>query len=246
MAPPTLVLLHGLGSRSQVWDPLVPALTAHYTVVALDLPGFGGAPATGAASVPDLADDVLARIEPPFHVAGSSMGGAVALELGRRALARSVTAFAPIGFWGPLSRRWCQLSLTASRACARAFGPALPAVAASRAGRVALFGLYFGHPTRVDPAVGVADARALAAAPGFRAARDAFAHHRFTDAGALPAIPVTIAWGPRDLILPAAQSRRAETRLPSARHVRLPGCGHLPFADDPQACADLILTTARP
>jgi pimeloyl-ACP methyl ester carboxylesterase len=92
----------------------------------------------------------------------------------------------------------------------------------------------------------VADARALAAAPGFRAARDAFAHHRFTDAGALPAIPVTIAWGPRDLILPAAQSRRAETRLPSARHVRLPGCGHLPFADDPHACADLIITTARP
>ncbi|WP_433043764.1 alpha/beta fold hydrolase [Dactylosporangium sp. CS-033363] len=233
MAP--LVLLHGLGSRRQVWDPLLAGL-AGLDVVALDQAG---------APVPALADDVLARVPPPFHVAGSSMGGGVALELGRRGHALSVTAFAPIGFWGPVSRRWCQLSVSAARSCARVSDRALPRLAATAAGRVALFGLFFGHPTRVDPVAGVADARALAVWPGFETARDAFAGHRFAAAGSLVDIPVTIAWGPRDLILPAFQARRAERLLPSARHVRLRGCGHLPFADDPAACANLISSTVR-
>jgi len=242
MAP--LVLLHGLGSRRQLWDPVRPALEARFDVLALDLPGFGAAPPAGAATVPELADWVLATVPGPFHVAGSSMGGGVALELGRRGAARSVTAFAPVGFWGPVSRRWCQASVTAARLCARAFGPALPRLASTAAGRVVLFGLFFGHPTRVDPAAGVADARSLARAPGFTAARDAFARHRFAGPGALADIPVTVAWGPRDLILPAMQARRARRLLPAARHVRLPGCGHLPFADDPRACAELIARTA--
>jgi pimeloyl-ACP methyl ester carboxylesterase len=228
-----LVLLHGIGSRWQVWAPILPLLQERFTVLAPTLAG---------GSVPDLADEVLrlAGDGGPFHVAGSSMGGGVALELGRRGAARSVTVFSPIGFWGPVSRRWCQVSVTAARGCARAFDPALPALSRTAGGRIALFGLFFGHPARVGPQAGVADARHLATAPGFAAARAAFAHHRFADPGALHGIPVTVGWGTRDLILPARQARRAERLLPSARHVRLPGCGHLPFADDPRACAELF------
>ncbi|GGM05976.1 alpha/beta fold hydrolase [Dactylosporangium sucinum] len=291
-----LVLLHGIGSRRQLWRPVLPALEARFDVLAADLPGFGTAPPLGAApqpgaapphgaasrpgAAPPLDDAPRPGAAPPFddapqpgtaqtlvdlpspagylaaladwvedlagepcHVAGSSMGGGVALELGRRGFARSVTAFSPIGFWGPLSRRWCQASVTAARVMARTLRPALPGLSATSAGRIALYGLFFGHPSRVDPAEGVADAAALAAAPGFAAARASFAHHRFADPGALPAIPVTIAWGTRDAILPAYQSRRAQRLLPSARHVRLAGCGHLPFADAPERCADLITTT---
>jgi pimeloyl-ACP methyl ester carboxylesterase len=51
---------------------------------------------------------------------------------------------------------------------------------------------------------------------------------------------VTIAWGTRDAVLPFPQSRRARTLLPNARHVTLAGCGHLPFADDPDACLAVI------
>ncbi|GAA3227978.1 hypothetical protein GCM10010532_061670 [Dactylosporangium siamense] len=181
---------------------------------------------------------------PSFHVAGSSLGGGVALELGRRGVARSVTAFAPIGFWGPISRRWCQVSLTGARLLGRLARPALPSLAATAAGRRVLFSLFFGHPGRLDPATCLADVDALVAAPAFAAARAAFAGHRFSDPGALPHIPVTVAWGSRDAILPAFQARRAAAALPSARHVRLPGCGHLPFSDDPTSCATLIQTTA--
>ena len=49
-------------------------------------------------------------------------------------------------------------------------------------------------------------------------------------------------WGSRDLLLPyALQARRARRELPQARHVTLPGLGHVPFWDDPGMVARVIL-----
>ena len=39
-----LVLLHGWGWNSAIWEPLVPELSKYYQVVMLDLPGFGQSP----------------------------------------------------------------------------------------------------------------------------------------------------------------------------------------------------------
>lgn len=62
------------------------------------------------------------------------------------------------------------------------------------------------------------------------------------DPAALADIPVTIAWGNRDILLTyATQSRRARAVLPGARHITLPGSGHTPFYDDPDRCARLLL-----
>ena len=36
-----LVLLHGIGSHWQMWEPVLPMLTARHDVIAVDLPGFG-------------------------------------------------------------------------------------------------------------------------------------------------------------------------------------------------------------
>lgn len=239
-----LVLVHGLGATWRLWRPILPALERRFEVLAVDLPGFGGSPPADRADVGAYADVVAGLAGRPFHAVGSSMGGGVVLELGRRGMARSVTAFAPVGFWGPLSRRYCQITVTMGRSAARGLGPMLPRLVSTRAGRAVVFGLYYGRPTKVDPVTGVEDAAALAKAPGFTAARRSFAAHDFGDPGALPGIPVTIAWGVRDLILPVRQARAAEAALPHARHVRLPRCGHLPFGDDPGTCVRLIEETA--
>jgi pimeloyl-ACP methyl ester carboxylesterase len=56
-----------------------------------------------------------------------------------------------------------------------------------------------------------------------------------------PAIdaPITVAFGSRDRLL-RAPSRRLD-ELPSGTPVEtLPGCGHVPMADDPGAVVDLI------
>lgn len=252
---PPLLLIHGLGSHRQVWAPILDELARHRDVITVDLPGFGESPlwspAADGGSVAHLAGltgsflDRLGVRHP--DVAGSSLGGGIALELGRRGRARSVTAFAPIGFWGAAGRRWCQRAVTAARFAAGHLDARLPQIMAHPTGRAAFCSLFHARPGRLDPAGCVAAARALAAAPGFDAARDAFGHLRpWTPAGTSPLtrIPVRIAWGTRDAILPFPQSRRARAVLASADHVTLPGCGHLPFADDPAACAAAILTTA--
>jgi pimeloyl-ACP methyl ester carboxylesterase len=251
-AGPPLVLIHGIGSRWQVWRPLLPVLHKHFDVIAIDLPGFGASPVESiAADVPAFATRVVEFVAElgltSAHVAGSSLGGGVALEIGRRGFARSVTAFAPVGFWSAIERRWCQATVSGSRRLVGALGPTLPRLAARRFTRTALFGLYFGHPGQLDVDACLADAAALRTAPGFAAACSAFAGWRFDPAtpGALAGTPVTVAWGSRDLILPRwRQAARAQVALPQAQHVRLLQCGHLPFSDDPDMCVQLITATA--
>ncbi|KIF06462.1 alpha/beta hydrolase, partial [Streptomyces sp. RSD-27] len=61
----------------------------------------------------------------------------------------------------------------------------------------------------------------------------------------LPGLPVTIAWGSRDRLLPPRQGVRAKRTLPGARLVRLRGCGHVPMNDDPALVARVVRRTAR-
>lgn len=249
-----IVLVHGIGSRWQSFEPILDRLAEHHEVIGIDLPGFGGSPLIeGVRPGPRGYADWLAGwlaahdVERP-HLVGSSMGGGVGLELGRRGLASSVTAFSPVGFWGTAGLRWTQSLLTGLRAAARSGAPVLNRMIGHPAGRAVLLSNMFGHPTRVPPEVARADLAGLAGAPGFAAARTDFAGYTLgpdDDPGALVDIPVTIAWGTRDVVLVhRTQSARAREVLPFARHVDLTGCGHLPFYDDPAACAGLVLEAA--
>lgn len=249
-----IVLVHGIGSRWQCFEPILDQLAENHETIAIDLPGFGGSPLVdGVSPGPRGYADWLAGwladngIDRP-HLVGSSMGGGVALELGRRGVASGVTAFSPVGFWGTPGLRWTQGLLTAIRSAAVHAEPVLGRLIDHPAGRAALLGSMFGHPTRVSPDAGRADVAALAAATAFPAARQDFGRYTLgpdDDPGALPDIPVTVAWGTRDVVLiHRTQSARARVALPFARHVDLVGCGHLPFNDDPAACARLVLSDA--
>ena len=79
----------------------------------------------------------------------------------------------------------------------------------------------------------------------FRAALRAFEHYDY-EPSPPPAgdVPVTVAWGRYDLLLPhRLQAPRARALLPSARHVTL-RAGHVPYFDDPDAVAAVIRATA--
>ncbi len=242
-----VVLIHGLGSRWQVWQPVLGALAERHDVLAVDLPGFGETPPDGGpGSVPHLAERVAAFLdEIGVHrpaVGGSSLGGGVALELGRRGIARAVTAFSPVGFFSAGGAWWCRTVVGAARQGGALLEPALPRLLTTRAGRSVLCGLFYARPAELAPADCLDDARALIRAPGFAAARRSIGGWRVGELAA--GVPVTVAWGSRDLVLPPWQAARARRLLPHARHVRLAGCGHLPFADDPRACARLLLESA--
>lgn len=246
-----VVLVHGLGSRWQCFEPIIDRLAAQHEVIAVDLPGFGLTPPLAgvqpgprgyAAWLTDwLADQGVDRP----HVVGSSMGGGVALELGRAGIASGVTAFSPIGFYGTPGLRWTQALLTGLRVAARHGRPVLDRLVEHPAGRAVLLSNMFGRPTQVDPVAARLDLAGLAGGSAFPQARDSFADYRLEaddELGKLGDIPVTIAWGTRDVVLiHRSQSRQARRVLPFARHVDLPGSGHLPFSDDPDRCAGLIL-----
>lgn len=105
---PALVLVHGLGSAGNIWKSLIPKLTSHFTVFAVDLPGHGDAelhldekvdPQSLARAIVDEVSKSHNVSE--MHVAGNSLGGWIALEMGAVApeKVKSITALAPAGLW---------------------------------------------------------------------------------------------------------------------------------------------------
>jgi pimeloyl-ACP methyl ester carboxylesterase len=269
-----LVLLHGLGASRRSWDPVLPALAARFDVIAVDLPGFGhSAPLPGPGEVPpavlaqSVADllDALGVSHP--HVVGNSLGGWVALELASRRPVASLTLLSPAGLWRQNTPLYDRISLGASRWLARHTGPVLSRLVASRLGRALVLGQTHGHPMRLSPEYARAAVTELGRCPGFEAALAGTAKRHFVaaapfgtaPAGTAPAgtastdpapfgtgpitAPVTVAFGSRDLLLRPG-SRRLGQLPPHTRSEPLPGCGHLPMADDPAAVAALIIRTA--
>jgi pimeloyl-ACP methyl ester carboxylesterase len=246
-----LVLLHGVGHHWQAWEPVIERLVDQFDVIACDSPGFGHSAPLSAGiepTIPAYADAfewffAELGLERP-HVAGNSMGGAIALELARGRAVRSVTAFSPAGFWNAPELRFCQLSLGAVGAVPAAARPATEALARTRAGRVALFSQTYGYPARLPAEEAVATLRDVWGAPALSGALDAFEHYRFGAPEQLRSTPVTIAWGKRDRLLPyRLQAPRARALMPWATHVTL-GAGHVPFYDDPAAVAEVIRVRA--
>ncbi|MFB8113569.1 alpha/beta fold hydrolase [[Kitasatospora] papulosa] len=246
-----LVLLHGIGHHRQAWDPVLRILAAERDVIAVDLPGFGASPALPHGLAHDLRTmvpvlgsffEALGVIRP--HVAGNSLGGLFALELGREGLARSVTALSPAGFWTPSERRYAFGVLRAMRGAALAMPmPLIERLSRSSPGRAALTSTIYARPGRRSPAAVVSETVALREATGFRQTLEAGSGVTFADD--VPGVPVSIAWGSKDRLLPRRQGVRAVRAIPRARLVRLPGCGHVPMNDDPAAVARVVLDTSR-
>ncbi len=243
-----LLLVHGIGSRRQVWGPVLERLATEREVVAVDLPGFGESADLPSGVTPTLdahVDAVVGFLDEQgldeIDVAGNSMGGGVALELARRGRVRTATALSPIGFWTPQERQWAVRSLKNTYATARALAPIAPALYATAAGRTLGSWQIAARPWRIPAEDAVASHKALAEADAFLPTLDKVSPYVFHDGPELR-VPVTVAWGERDRLLLTRQSRRAMKVLPQARHLLLYGCGHVPMWDDPEQVAEVLLS----
>lgn len=246
-----LLLLHGIGHHRQAWDPVVDILATEREVIAVDLPGFGASPGLPDGLTYDLATTTSVfgafcealELDRP-HVAGNSLGGLLALELGREKLVRSVTALSPAGFWSEAERRYAFAMLLTMRGIAlRMPRPMVERLSRSAAGRTALTSTIYARPARRSPEAVVAETLALVNATGFAETLRAGGSVQFVDD--VPGVPVTVAWGSKDRLLLRRQGVRAKQIIPKARLVRLPGCGHCPMNDDPALVARVILDGSR-
>jgi pimeloyl-ACP methyl ester carboxylesterase len=247
---PPLVCLHGFMDTWRSWELVLPALERHHDVLALTLAGHaGGPPLEGEPGAAALVEAVEREMDaagvPLAHIAGSSLGGYVALRLAAGGRALSVVAFAPAGGWAPgdpTRRDLLELQHRLHRQ-ARALAPRADAILATDQGRrraTELLSVNFDHiPTEL-----LADQLlAVASCP----AAPALIEHALGDVWTLDAeaiaCPVRIVWGTADRLLPwpRAAARFRDEWLPHADWVVLDGVGHYPQFDVPVEAAQLIL-----
>ena len=111
---PLIVLCHGGAGSHTHWTRNIDALAEHFTVRALDLPGYGESDPTNKsytarqyvdAAVPKV--DALTSDVDRFHLVGFSFGGAlsagISAALGKRVA--KLTMVAPGGFGDPVGRK---------------------------------------------------------------------------------------------------------------------------------------------
>ena len=243
---PPLILLHGLGMSHAAWNAVTPYLCGTRRVIAFDIAGFGLTPPLSKGTDPTVANlvDSLERaihdlaIGVPVDIVGNSLGGTLALEAARRGIARSVVAISPAGLWREHPPRHLRHVFRGLRFMTTNF--AGPVKAAMRVPW--LRELFLAVPISIGSSrMPVRDARRaiddLAGSPAFE---ETFEHTRAPFSGRRITVPVTVAFGDRDWILPKGSWFRTE--LPAhTTWIDKPRWGHVPMWVDPAGVAQLIL-----
>jgi pimeloyl-ACP methyl ester carboxylesterase len=232
-----LVLLHPLGADRHVWEPVLEHLTDRREVITVDLPGFGESePVRNQVPTPRALAAIVAEqlasigLERP-HVAGNSLGGWVALELGLIGAARTVTAIAPAGLWPePLVPK-----AGIAHRVARATLPLTAPLAASSIGRSLLLSSAVAHPRRVPRAAATHLVRAYALAPDFAAVNNAMRAGRFEGLERIRC-PVTLVWPDHDRLI-----RRPVWVPDRITNIVLSDSGHVPMWDAPTELARILI-----
>jgi pimeloyl-ACP methyl ester carboxylesterase len=231
---PDVLLIAGLADPAEAWQPQLDGLADRYRVTAFDNRGVGRTPLPGGAlSAATMADDAAALLRtlgtPAAHVAGFSMGSAIAQELALRhpELVRSLVLTstyarpdamlrAQLEFW-----RWLPETAPTERAFLEAFFTWVytpRAHADGTVGRLVEEALAFPHQQSVE---------------GFQAQVDACLAHDTADRLAQISAPTLVLAGELDAILPPRLSRFVASEIPGARFEVMAGEAHQPFQEVP-------------
>jgi len=229
---PPLVLVHGAGDDSRVWQPQLAALADEFTVLAWDEPGAGSSsdlPVDFALA--DYAHCLGALIEAlalgPGHIAGLSWGGTVAQELYRhhpRLVATLILADTYAGWTGSLPEEDVRDRVAGVRrmlaAPAEQFDHTLPSLFAGDP-PVAFLPLLEGIAAAARPQTLARRLSVMAEAD----LRDLLPHI---------AVPTLLIWGELDARSPLSIVRQFEHAIPDTELVVIPSCGHVSNLDQPE------------
>jgi pimeloyl-ACP methyl ester carboxylesterase len=233
-----VLLIHGFATSLHTWEAVAQGLEGGHRVIRVDLPGFG---LTGADPSGDYTDarahaillallDRLGVARP--DVVGSSMGGRIAwgLAAAHPGRVRRLVLLAPDGFASPGRPYDAQ-----PRKPLIAY--VLPYVLPERMLRGMLRNTY-GDPTRMTEDA-VTRTRDMLLAPGVRQAiLDRMATDRLTPPEPRLrriAAPTLLLWGELDRAIPVGHAADYLRELRDARLVTMPGIGHVPMEEAPEA-----------
>jgi pimeloyl-ACP methyl ester carboxylesterase len=234
---PAVMMLHGLGASLHTWEAWADGL-ADYRVVRFDMPGFG---LTGPDPSNDYSDArsvaVINALMDQLGIArasfvGHSLGGRIAWQFAAAHPDRvdKLVLVSPDGFASP--------GFEYGKA------PQVPAVASLMRHVLPRFMVRMNlEPGYADPKV-VTDElltryHDLLLAPGVRGALlERMSQTILTDPEPIlqrVTTPTLLLWGEQDAMIPFANSADYLRLLPDSRLAALPGVGHLPQEEAPEA-----------
>lgn len=245
-----LILLHGMGMSHTAWSAVTPYLCTTRRVIAFDIAGFGRTPPLPSGTDPTVAHlvDGLAQsihdlgIDIPVDIVGNSLGGAMALEAATRGIARTVVGISPAGLWKEHPPRHLPYVFGGLRFMAMHFTSLVKAAVEIPWLREILFAVPISAGSaRMPPYAARGAIDDLAGSPAFE---ETFKHTRAPVSGRGITVPVTVAFGDRDWILPKGSRCRNELP-PHTQWIEKPAWGHVPMWVDAAGVAQLILEGTR-
>jgi 3-oxoadipate enol-lactonase len=228
-----LVILHSLLADRRAFDPVLPALAAKHRVTLINLPGFHGSQPALVA----LMDAYVAAVEDGFDefaiardavLIGNGFGGTVALafalahpeRISKLLLSDAAACFPPEGraAFAVMAQKVAEAGLSA--------------VAEIAAKRVHSPAFLQTHPEAIDERKEVLlgiDPRAFAAACKILQEIDLVPrlHHL--------RVPTLVVCGELDQATPPALNKAIAEKVAGAKYIELPGCGHCPPLEQPEA-----------
>jgi 3-oxoadipate enol-lactonase len=244
--PEPILLIMGLGGSSHMWWRLLPHLATRHRAIVFDNRGTGDSDRVGGRlTMADLVTDALAVLdaagEESAHVIGVSMGGMVAqhLALDHRDRVRSLVLGCTTAGGGGREPSAGAGRLLATAALRPLLGPrrTFPLVAPA---------LYAERTRRERPERIAEDLRRRVehAAPAWTTYAQLGAvagHDTRARLSELAGLDTLVLHGAEDALVPAARGRELASRIPDARLVLLPSCGHMLTTDDEAGTASAVL-----
>lgn len=232
---PALVLAHSLGTRLEMWDSVVPALSRHFRVVRYDARGHGESAAPDAVySMGDLGRDLLNILDAldigKAHLCGLSLGGMVGqwmalnapARLNRLVIANSTAHAGPPRLWeGRIKHiRRAGTASVADAVIESWFTPEFRAA----------------HPKKVAP---VRQMICDTPQAGYMGTSCAMRDMDFRAALKEVAVPAMVIIGARDRSTPPEWGELIAGHIPGARREVL-DCAHMSSIEMPEAFAGLV------
>ncbi len=237
---PGAILLHELGGSTETWSDLQPCLVgAGLRVVALDLRGAGQSdvPSEGYG-LTELAGDVFrvmdaADLSEAFLV-GLAVGGLVAMQCAHErpsCVSGLVLIDTPLAIpdrTAAFTRQRADtvlregMAAVVDQSLARSFPPPVAALCPQAVSR------YRARFLRNDPR-------------GYALASLAFLGADFREAASRVDVPALVLVGEHDILFPPEQALLLAEALPRATYHVIPGAGHFPPLQAPNALANLVV-----
>lgn len=236
---PDVLLVHGWGMSSAVWDGFAEALSGEFRVTAVDLPGHGRSAPLGVFSLSDAVDAVL-EVAPSNAVwLGWSLGGMIALEaaarFGQRIRALVLMASSPRFVAGPawpgmdaaVLEQFAADLATDYRGTLQRFLALVARGAEPEAGALRGLRRRFAAAPPPDPGA-------------LQAGLDILRYEDLRASLADLTVPAMAVFGERDRLVPSSVAPLLSEMLSPGCVVIVPGAGHAPFLSHPNRCAGLL------